>query len=129
MKLAIGIDLGGTNIKAALIECASGKLVTSLSRPTLDGEFEAGVPRFALTIREIVSDFETQAGVGKLAVGVSAPGLANPNGRCIDWMPGRMHGLEKLDWSSFLERQVQVLNDAQAALLGEAWVGAAKDCQ
>jgi len=129
MKLAIGIDLGGTNIKAALIECASEKLVTSLSRPTLDGEFEAGVPHFALTIREIVSDFEAQAGVGKLAVGLSAPGLANPNGRCIDWMPGRMHGLEKLDWSSFLDRQVQVLNDAQAALLGEAWVGAAKDCQ
>ncbi|TDU64049.1 glucokinase [Prosthecobacter fusiformis] len=129
MNVAIGIDLGGTNIKAALIECETGKLVTSFSRPTLDGEFVDGVPRFALTVRGIVEELEAQAGGGRLRVGLSAPGLANPNGRCIDWMPGRMHGLEKLDWPTFLDRHVNVLNDAHAALLGEVWVGAARGCQ
>ena len=39
MSLAIGIDLGGTNIKAALIDRVSGELVVSISRPTMDGEF------------------------------------------------------------------------------------------
>ncbi|MES2597920.1 MAG: ROK family protein [Verrucomicrobiota bacterium] len=129
MSLAIGIDLGGTNIKAALIDQASSALIASLSRPTQDGEFVGTEPRFAHTVRDIVHEFELQAGQGKLSVGLSAPGLAHRNGRCIDWMPGRMHGLEKLDWPVFLDREVRVLNDAHAALLGEVWIGAAKGCQ
>jgi glucokinase len=40
-----------------------------------------------------------------------------------------MHGLEKFDWSAFLERDCRVLNDAHAALLGEVWAGAAKNCR
>jgi glucokinase len=126
MNLAIGIDLGGTNIKAALVDTQSAKTLATLSKPTRDGEFENNTPRFALTVREIVHEFEAQAG-SQLAVGLSAPGLANPNGTCIDWMPGRMHGLEKFDWSAFLERDCRVLNDAHAALLGEVWAGAAKN--
>lgn len=128
MTPAIGIDLGGTNIKAALIDSDTGALITSLSRPTLDGEFVNDVPRFAQTVRDIVHELEAQAEQGKLRVGLSAPGLANPDGRCIDWMPGRMHGLEKLDWPLFLDREVQVLNDAHSALLGEVWIGAAQGC-
>lgn len=125
-SLAIGIDLGGTNIKAALVGTGTAEVLGTLSKPTRDGEFEGNTPRFALTVREIVAEFEAQAGA-RLRVGLSAPGLANPNGRCIDWMPGRMHGLEKFDWSAFLDRECRVLNDAHAALLGEVWAGAAKD--
>lgn len=128
MNLSVGIDLGGTNIKAALVDTQSAKTLATLSKPTRDGEFEDNTPRFSLTVREIVHEFESQVGQ-KLAVGLSAPGLANPNGQCIDWMPGRMHGLEKLDWSLFLERDCRVLNDAHAALLGEVWAGAAKNTQ
>ncbi|MDZ4405234.1 ROK family protein [Prosthecobacter sp.] len=125
---AIGIDLGGTNIKAALVDTQSAQTLATLSKPTRDGEFENNTPHFAFTVREIIQEFEAQAG-SKLAVGLSAPGLANPNGQCIDWMPGRMHGLEKFDWSAFLERDCRVLNDAHAALLGEVWAGAAKNCR
>lgn len=128
MNFAIGIDLGGTNIKAALVDTQSAKTLATLSKPTRDGEFEGDTPRFALTVREIVHEFEAQADQ-KLAVGLSAPGLANPNGQCIDWMPGRMHGLEQFNWSAFLERDCCVLNDAHAALLGEVWAGAAKNTQ
>jgi glucokinase len=126
LSLSIGIDLGGTNIKAALVDTQSAKTLATLSKPTRDGEFGGDTPRFALTVREIVHEFEAQAG-RKLAVGLSAPGLANPDGSCIDWMPGRMHGLEKLNWCAFLERDCRVLNDAHAALLGEVWAGAAKN--
>jgi glucokinase len=43
-------------------------------------------------------------------------------------MPGRLQGLEGLDWTRHLgtPRPVPVLNDAHAALLGEAWLGAAR---
>ncbi len=128
LNLSVGIDLGGTNIKAALVDTQSAKTLATLSKPTRDGAFEGDTPRFALTVREIVHEFEAQAG-SKLAVGLSAPGLANPDGRCIEWMPGRMHGLEKFNWSAFLERDCRVLNDAHAALLGEVWAGAAQNAQ
>ena len=127
LNLAVGIDLGGTNIKAALVDTQSAKTLATVSKPTRDGEVESDTPRFAHTVREIVHEFEAHAG-SELAIGLSAPGLANPDGICIDWMPGRMHGLEKFNWSAFLERDCRVLNDAHAALLGEVWAGAAKDC-
>lgn len=41
-------------------------------------------------------------------------------------MPGRLQGLEGLDWSNELRLPTVVLNDAHAALLGEVWLGAAR---
>ena len=43
-------------------------------------------------------------------------------------MPGKLRGLEGLNWTDFLQvsQPVPVLNDAHAALLGEAWKGAAR---
>jgi glucokinase len=125
MNLAIGIDLGGTNIKAALVDTQSAKTLATLSKPTRDGEFEGNTPRFALTVREIVHEFEAQAGSKTRRRPLRAR-FGESKRQCIDWMPGRMHGLEKFDWSAFLERDCRVLNDAHAALLGEVWAGAAK---
>ena len=125
-SLAVGIDLGGTNIKAALVDTKSAETLATLSKPTRDGEFDGSTPRFALTVREIVQELEAHAGQ-KLRIGLAAPGLASPDGNCINYMPGRMHGLEKLNWSAFLDRDCRVLNDAHAALLGEVWAGAAKN--
>ena len=64
MRAAIGIDLGGTNIKAALIDRETGCVVSMQSRPTRDGEFENDVPRFALTVREVVRDWRQKQGRG-----------------------------------------------------------------
>jgi glucokinase len=68
------------------------------------------------------------------AIGISAPGLAARDGRSIARMPGRLQGLEGLNWTEFLKAEggkrkaemIPVLNDAHAALLGEAWLGAAR---
>jgi glucokinase len=44
----------------------------------------------------------------------------------IRFMPGRLEGLEGLQWNKvFARERVPVLNDAHAALLGEIWQGAA----
>jgi len=128
-RLAIGIDLGGTHIKAALLERGTGTLVETSSRPTLDGEWCGSQPLFAHRVHDLVHELEASAGCGPLPVGLCAPGLAHRSGRYIDWIPGRMRGLEKLDWPAFLGREVRVLNDAHAALLGEEWIGSAKGCR
>lgn len=117
-------------IKAGLVRLADGALVERVTVPTRDGEFLTdGTPAFVEAVRECVAALESVAGENGLRVGLAAPGLADPSGACIRWMPGRMRGIEGLDWSRALGRPVRVLNDAQAALLGEIWTGAGRGCQ
>jgi glucokinase len=77
-------------------------------------------------IRESVTEFERDLGQA-VAIGLGAPGLAARDGRSIAWMQGRMSAIQGLNWTRELAlgREISVLNDAHAALLGEAWIGAA----
>jgi glucokinase len=58
---------------------------------------------------------------------MAAPGLAARDNLSIASMPGKLQGLEGLNWTESLQtpNRVPVLNDAHGALLGEAWLGAA----
>jgi len=114
----LGIDLGGTQIKAVLVD-RRGRILRKELRPTFPEEEDP--QSWAGTIRSLAD-----AMAPGLPVGLSAPGLAAPDRRSIAFMPGRLQGLEGLDWGKFLERHfVPVTNDAHASLLGEAWLGAA----
>jgi glucokinase len=122
MTYAIGIDLGGRNIKFAAIT-PQGEVLSRATAPTYDDNAD-----WALTIRNLIDEVAQEQGSAPLCVGLSAPGLAHPNGRSILWMQGRLEQVQGLDWTSYLgfEKTVTVLNDAQAALLGEIWLGAAR---
>ena len=117
----LGIDLGGSRIKSVVVN-ASGQTLEHESMP-----FEDRAMEWADRIRDRVEALRLRRGE-PAAVGLSAPGLAARDGRCILHMPGRLHGLEGLDWQRFLTAPtpIPVLNDAHAALLGEAWMGAAQ---
>ncbi len=118
----IGIDLGGTRIKAVVVD-VHGAVLESRSVKT-HGD---GPDAWAQCIANIVHDFEARLGVAT-GMGLAAPGLASPDGRKIAHLPGRLKGLVDLDWTVFLDRRdaVVVLNDAHACLQGEHWVGCAK---
>jgi glucokinase len=120
MRTALGIDLGGTRIKAALVSEAGEVLRRELC-PTRDDSTDARA--FAQAIRAIADELAPD-----LPVGLAAPGLAARDRRAVAHMPGRLQGLEGLDWTEFLSRRelVPVTNDAHASLLGEAWLGAAR---
>jgi glucokinase len=124
VSLAIGVDLGGTQIKAAAFS-ANGELLHQRTAATEDASGHAP-PAFARNVRTLVAELESALGTRVERLGVSAPGLVARDGRSIGYMPGRMHGLENFDWSVWLERPVPVVNDAHAALLGEVWQGAAR---
>jgi glucokinase len=126
MNLIIGVDIGGTNIKGALFDGATGVCLQKETAPTRDGERAGDVPAFADEVRGLISRFESGCGQAGLPVGISAPGLAKRDGSCIGWMPWRMSGIEGFVWSSFLNRKARVLNDAHAALMGEVWQGSAR---
>ena len=122
MNYAIGIDLGGSSIKCVAV--TDGGRVLTKTRLDFDADSD-----WAGRIREGVRQIESAQKKSAAWIGLSAPGLAAKNGRSIAHMPGRLAGLEGLDWTKFLKakKTVPVLNDAHAALLGEAWLGAAKN--
>src|SRR5206468_74003 len=84
--------------------------------------------QWAKKIARLVDDIQKELQTTGFELGLSAPGLVTRDGRAIAYMPGRLQGLQGLDWTTFLRREhpVKVLNDAQAALLGEGRAGAAR---
>ncbi|MBW3623969.1 MAG: ROK family protein [Armatimonadetes bacterium] len=125
MTYAIGIDVGGTNIKAVAVT-PEGDLRRQATART-----EESKGSWEENIRRILADFEAGEGAPPMGVGLAAPGFAHPSGRYIAWMQGRLDFVQGLDWTEFLNlgHVVPVLNDANAALLGEAWKGAAAGSQ
>ena len=118
----IGLDVGGTNIKALAFD-SEGKVIAEEGMTTSEDGTKAWRDRARTTVRKILTRCPSPA-----VVGVVAPGLPARDGRSIAFMPGRLPGLEGLNWQQWLklESPVPVLNDARAALLGEIWLGAAK---
>jgi glucokinase len=119
---AIGIDLGGSSIKAVAVTRAGKVLACRQVEFASDRLLD-----WASRIRRLVAEIQTQRGAKAARIGLSAPGLAARDRRSVAFMPGRLQGLEGLDWTKFLStrQRIPVLNDAHAALLGEAWLGAA----
>lgn len=120
-NLAIGIDLGCTNIKGVLVG-ETGRVLHELKVQTNEHD----TAHWKRATIEMISTLESSAGVAVNNVGLAAPGLANELNTCIAYMPGRLPGLENLDWSKLASRRVHVLNDGHAALMAEASFGAAK---
>jgi glucokinase len=120
-QYAVGIDIGGTNIKtvAASLE---GSILSRRTMPTGTGRSE-----WTDSLRESLAEIKCDLGAEPFGIAVAAPGLPARDGRSIAWMRGRLEELEGLDWQERLGTQssIRVTNDAQAAVHGEAWIGAA----
>jgi glucokinase len=125
-RYAIGLDIGGTNIKAIAIG-ASGRVLDDRERPTVDDERA----QWKADAKQLIAEMEAAVGRPADAVGVACPGIIAPHGRSVWWMLGKMEPLMGFEWGPYLGRHdvVPVYNDAKAALLGEASAGAAKGSQ
>jgi glucokinase len=123
MIYSIGLDLGGTNIKGLAVT-VSGKVLAEINVPTGD----AGDKRWIQNVDRARANLQRELGEEPDFIGLAAPGLAARDHRSIAFMPERLHGLENLVWQEYFDvsQPVPVLNDAQAALLGEVWRGAAR---
>lgn len=124
MECLLGIDLGGSSVKAAVLSPEGRQILTRRAA------FDADAPlEWRQCVRSLAAEIESLLGRPVCSIGLASPGLVSPSGRFIWHMPGRLRGLENLDWTDYLKRNypVWVMNDAQAALAGEAWLGAARN--
>jgi polyphosphate glucokinase len=125
-KKAIGIDIGGTGIKGALVDVRTGTLLSERLRYATP---EGGSPKdIAHVLRDLISHLPKADG---LPVGICFPAVvqdgvtksaANVSNLWIDLDADRLFEKE-------LKRTVHVLNDADAAGLAEAKFGAARNAK
>lgn len=122
---AIGIDLGGTNIKAVLID-AEGNIIEKTQEAIVDNEKDEG-KQWKEAIKAMVKTLQFKSGLPSVPVGLSAPGIPDKEAQCIAHMAGRLFGLVGFNWSEFVGiPHLPVLNDALAALIAESKIGAGK---
>ena len=122
MDYVIGLDIGGSNVKSVCV-LPDGEVLAQESIHTAREQ-----PDWTQRVRDHVAALEAARGSAARTIGVAAPGIPAADGRSIWWMQGRLAEVQGLDWTTFLGRPtpVPVINDAQAALLGEVWAGAAE---
>lgn len=125
MAAAIGIDLGATNVKGVLVN-DTGEILFQEAQATAPpaGGGNGQERHWQQVVAQVVQVLKWQSGGAVDAIGLAAPGLPNNANSAIRIMPERLEGLENLVWSDYLhEKEVWVLNDAQAALMAEAKFG------
>ena len=123
-KLAIGIDIGGTGIKGALVDVKHGELVSDRVKVATP---EGGDPDAILqTVAEMVNGLAKEA--DGVPIGVCFPAIVR-HGRTMSAanVSPRWIGLEaETLFETVLGRDIHFVNDADAAGVAEARFGAAK---
>jgi glucokinase len=128
-KYYVGIDLGGTSIKAGIVS-TTGELLAEREQPTPRGPYQEVLHTFREMIHSLAQDLSISMGeIG--GVGVGAPAL-------LDVKRGYVHEIVNLGWhdvplkeelESLLKLPCYIDNDANTAALGEMWKGAGRGAQ
>lgn len=124
--VVLGIDIGGTQIRAGMVD-DKGAILASRTIPT-PSDMEALIPSLHDAIRWLLEATTLPAGVG-----VGCKGIINPDSTRVEILPGSLHFLEGQCLSRIvgLPADVPVFadNDARVALAGEMVWGAARERQ
>jgi glucokinase len=121
----VGIDLGGTKIAAAVVT-ADGALHERELVPT---EADGGRDHVIARLVDVVISLKRRTSYTVEAVGIGAPAPLSPS-RGIIWEAPNMTGWERAPIRALLQAQLELPvaleNDARAAALAEARVGAGR---
>lgn len=130
--LFLGLDLGGTNVKAGITD-AQGKLLAKISTPTGGNGGDLTADKVVATMIKAGQEVMAAGKIKKsdvAAVGILAPGQASLREGIVyrsanlpKWRNVKLRALvtQGLKLPGILE------NDANAAAYGEYWAGAGKD--
>ena len=129
-KLYLGVDIGGTAAKLGLVD-EEGRIISSVNEyPVKFDDYETPIIE---TVVKSVRHFmdENNKNFAEIAgIGVSATGGINTKLGIVEGSAGHIKNWEGTNIRSRLESEfgvkTAVLNDANAAALGEMWKGAAR---
>jgi glucokinase len=122
--VVLGIDIGGTQIKAGMVD-EDGAILASRTIPT-PTDLDDFMPSMHTVIAWLIEATSKPDGVG-----VGCKGIINPDTTQVEILPGPLHFLEGLRLSDLVGMSdttpVFADNDARVALAGEVVWGAARD--
>lgn len=125
-EYSIGVDLGGTNLRAAAID-GNGKMLDKVAGST---QFKAGRDAVVSDIVQAIETLRSRLGQGLAGVGVGVPGFILIDKGVIvgsNNLPQFNHYPIRDEIERRLGAKVILENDANAAALGEKWMGAGRD--
>jgi glucokinase len=117
--VAVGVDIGGTAVKAALVNL-SGNLVESFHQPS---------PRTPAALHDFVHFVLRQAKPQLRGIGIGCKGIIDTATSRVNSLPGDLHFLEGLLLADVIAPgglPVYADNDARTALVAEVLWGAAR---
>ncbi|MGC2195883.1 MAG: ROK family protein [Terriglobales bacterium] len=116
--LALGVDIGGTAIKAAVVN-VNGDLLERFQVPS---------PRNAASLRDFVHSALKQAKGPLRGIGIGCKGIIDSESSRVDRLPGDLHFLQGTVLRELVGGNLPVRadNDARAALVAEVLWGAAR---
>jgi len=125
-KYSIGVDLGGTNFRAAAIS-EDGKVLDKIAGSTNSAAGRDGIVNSL--VNAVVTLRDNRAGDELVGTGIAVPGfIIMEEGRVLKSpnIPAFDNFLAKDAFQSLLKAPVILENDANAAALGEKWMGAGR---
>ena len=126
----LGIDLGGTNIAAGIVD-ESHKIISKGSVPTkADRDAEEIIKDMGALCNDLISKAGLAAGDIEYA-GIATPGTANRDEGVVEYannLPFFRFPISAVLQKYLDVKKVYIENDANAATKGEAVAGAAKGC-
>lgn len=129
MSHYIGIDLGGTNLRAAIADTDTGQIFHQRKRPTLAAEGQEAVIRRIIELTRELMQVNGYAGSIK-GVGIGVPGTPDIDTGVIQFLPNLPGKWRNVPLKSILEEQLELpvalINDVRAITLGEWTFGAGR---
>ena len=130
-KYRIGVDIGGTNVKIALVDF-DGKIIYSNTVPTrAEMGYEAGVNNIKQAIKELMQETGESAKTIE-AIGFGLPGQIDYKEGIVKNLPN-IPGWVNIPLAKIIEDEFSIPtrldNDVRCAALGELNFGAGKGCE
>lgn len=128
-QVALAIDLGGTQLRAAMVS-STGSIVSFAAEPTQSTQGpEAIIAQICRLLSEVLQQNPNQSPVG---IGIGAPGPLDPQAGVVI-APPTLSGWNNVPLAEIIAQRfalsVRLENDANAAALGEWHFGAGRGAQ
>jgi len=117
--IAVGVDVGGTLLKAALVTV----------RGELQATFQQDSPRTVAALRDFILSVRRHAQRPVTGIGIGCKGVIDSGTTRVNSLPGNLHFLEGCELREVAEMEglpVCADNDARAALVAEVLWGSAR---